>query len=128
MEIIEKDEEEKADGGEEVKKPKKIKKADGQIHVFKLKRGGKKILSVIKGMEYYSKDLKAMSSKFGKHFSCGCNVATDDIYGEHIQVQGDIEDKLEMYLENDKDMQKLNIDLNKIMFEDKGNKKGRKKN
>ena len=84
MEIIEKDEEEKADGEEEVKKPKKIKKADGQIHVFKLKRGGKKILSVIKGMEYYSKDLKAMSSKFGKHFSCGCNVATDDIYGEHI--------------------------------------------
>jgi len=29
MEIIEKDEEEKADGEEEVKKPKKIKKADG---------------------------------------------------------------------------------------------------
>lgn len=80
------------------------------------------------GWEFYNKDLKALASKFGKKFSCGCSVVQDEFYGECIQVQGDVEDKLLDLLEMDKDMQKLNVDTEKIIFEDKGNKKGRKKN
>jgi len=78
------------------------------------------------GFEYYTKDLKGLASKFGKKFSCGANIANDELYGECISVQGDVEDRLIELLETDKDMQKLEIPLNKIEFEDKGNKKGRK--
>jgi len=42
-------------------------------------------------------------------------------------VQGDIEERLLDYLEEDKEMQKLEIPHDKIVFEEKGNKKGRKK-
>ena len=43
--------------------------------MFKLKRGGKKTICVIKGFEYYTKDLKSLASKFGKKFSTGAAVA-----------------------------------------------------
>ena len=78
------------------------------------------------GFEYYTKDLKGLASKFGKKFSCGCNIAQDEIYGECISVQGDVEDRLLELLETDKDLLKLEIPFEKIEFEDKGNKKGRK--
>ena len=104
----------------------KINKDEGVIFVYKLKRGGNKTISLIKGFEYYSKDTKSLASKFGKKFSCGSAVAQDELYGEVISVQGDIEDRLLDYLEQDKDMIALNVPPEKIIFEDKGNKKGRK--
>lgn len=88
-------EEEKKEGeeGEEVKKPKKkgVKFAkdpekEGIIQCYKLKRGSKKTVCQITGMDYYSKDLKSIASKFGKKFSCGCAQALDEIYGECITV------------------------------------------
>ena len=82
--------------GEEVKegeepKPKKVKfaknpKNEGIITCYKLKRGGKKTICQITGLDYYSKDLKSIASKFSKKFSCGCAPATDDIYGECISI------------------------------------------
>ena len=102
------------------------KEDEGKITVFKLKRGGRKIICVIKGFEHYTKDLKALASKFGKKFSTGAAVAQDEIYGECIQVQGDIEDRLLDYFEQDKDMLALNVPLEKIEFAEKGNMKGRK--
>lgn len=123
--------EEESKGGEQ--KPKKKGKSgkgsqnEGIIHVYKLRRGGKKVVCQITGFEHYTKDLKALASKFGKKFSCGANVAMDDIYGECVSVQGDVEDRLIEYLESDADMVKLAIPIEKIEFEDKGNKKGRKK-
>ena len=84
------------------------------------------------GFEYYTKDLKDLASKFGKKFCCGCNVITDEMLGECINIQGDIEMHADVdfwdYMETDKHMQKLKIDMDKIEFEDKGNKKGRKRN
>ena len=89
-------EEAKGEGeaGEEVKasdetqapKPKKKKKNEGIITVYRLVRGGKKCICQITGFEYYTKDLKAMAKNFGKKFSCGSNIAQDDIYGECISV------------------------------------------
>ena len=94
--------------------------------MYKLKRGGRKIICQMTGFEFYTKDLKGLASKFGKKFSCGCNVAQDDIYGECISVQGDVEDKLLELMESDKDLQELAIPFEKIKFADMGNKKGRK--
>lgn len=78
-------------------------------------------------MEHYTKDLKGLASKFGKKFSCGASVAQDDIYGEVISVQGDVEDRLLELLETDKDFMALKIPEEKVEFIDAGNKKGRKR-
>lgn len=94
--------------------------------MYKLKRG-KKTNSLVSGIEPYVKDLKEIAKKFGKRFACGSSVTTDEIYGEVISVQGDIEHEFLEYLMTDKDMSKLNIPKEKVVFEDKGNKKGRKK-
>ena len=99
---------------------------DGQINVYKLHRG-KKVNCLISGMEYYTKDLKEIAKKFGKKFACGSSITTDELYGEVLTIQGDIEYDLLDYLEQDKAMIALNIPSEKIVFEDKGNKKGRKK-
>ena len=120
----------KKDEEEPEKKPKKkvkFGKNEGLIKVTKLHRGGKKIICQITGFEFYTKDLKALASKFGKKFSCGAAVAQDDIYGECVSVQGDVEDRLMELLETDKDFMKLEIPLQKVEFEDMGNKKGRKR-
>lgn len=61
-------------------------KGDGVVKVYKQHRGGKKVISQITGLEYYTKDLKGLASKFGKKFSCGSNIAVDDIHGECISV------------------------------------------
>lgn len=71
------------------------------MNVYKLKRG-KKTVSLISGLEHYSKDWKDLAKKFGKKFACGSSVTTDDVYGEVIAVQGDIEYDLLDYLEEDK--------------------------
>jgi translation initiation factor 1 (eIF-1/SUI1) len=78
-------------------------------------------------MEYYTKDIKALAQKMGKKFSCGSSVAVDDILGEVISVQGDVEDRLLDLLETDKDFIALAIPEEKIDFQDQGNKKGRKR-
>lgn len=89
------DNEEKKEGEEdgEEKKPKKkgVKFAkdsakEGIITCYKLKRGGKKTICQITGMEFYSKDLKNIASKIGKKFACGCAQADDEIYGQCITV------------------------------------------
>ena len=78
-------------------------------------------------MDYYSKDLKSIASKFGKKFSCGCAQAMDEIYGECITVQGDVEYDLWDSLNSDKELKLLKIPEHKVLWEEKGQKKGRKK-
>lgn len=78
-------------------------------------------------MEHYTKDMKGLATKMGKKFACGCNLAKDDILGDCISVQGDIEYRFEELIEGDKDFMKLEIPLDKIRYEEMGNKKGRKR-
>ena len=135
---VEKEEEKKADGEEpeegfegleESKPKKKVKfgKELGVITVYKQKRGGRKTISQVCGFEYYTKDMKSLASKLGKKFCCGCNLATDDIHGDCISVQGDVEDRLLEILEQDKELAEWKIPENKVKFIDDGNKKGRKR-
>lgn len=119
--------------GEDPDKPKGGKKkvkiqtgGDGQITVYKLKRG-KKTICLVKGFEHYTQDLKKLAQGFSKKFACSSSLTTDDIYGEVITIQGDIEYDFMDYMEDDKKMQELKVPSDKIVFEDKGNKKGRKK-
>ena len=124
-----KGEEAKGEEAKEEKPKRKVKFGKdicGLIKVYRLKRGGRKVICQLTGFEYYTKDLKSIAKLFGKKFSCGSNVAQDDIYGECISVQGDVEDRLLDLIETDKDFQKFEIPFEKIIFEDCGNKKGRK--
>lgn len=102
------DGEETKEGSEPKPKKKGVKFAVdpekvGLITCYKLKRGSKKTICLVTGMEYYSKDLKHIASKFGKKFSCGCAHGTDDIYGECITIQGDVEYDLWDFLNTDKE-------------------------
>ena len=54
-------------------------------------------------------------------------MATDDIHGDCISVQGDVEDRLVEILEQYKDLAAFNIPIEKIKFVEDGNKKGRKR-
>jgi density-regulated protein DRP1 len=105
----------------------KEKGIQGEIKVFKQHRGGKKVISQIVGLNHYTKDLKALAKQLGKKFSCGASVATDDQYGECVSVQGDVEERLIDLIETDKDLKLLEIPIEKITFDDTGNKKGRKR-
>jgi density-regulated protein DRP1 len=122
------EEEKKGEDGEEKPKKKvKFNKELGVITIHKQKRGGKKTVCQMLGFEYYTKDLKSLASKLSKKFACGCNVASDDILGECISIQGDVEYTLEELLEDDKDLKKLEVPIDKIRYEEMGNKKGRKR-
>lgn len=70
----------KVDEKDEPKKKKNVKfgkskEEEGVVKVYKQHRGGKKVVSQITGLDYYTKDLKGLASKFGKKFSCGSAIA-----------------------------------------------------
>ena len=56
-----------------------------------------------------------MSKKFG----CGASVSNDEVHGEVILVQGDIEeeDKFTNFIQ--KELKQYNIPLDKVIFEEK---------
>ena len=70
--------------------------------------------------------IKDVTKAMSKKFACSVNVAHDDKYGECIQVQGDIHERLGEFFEND--FPSLGLKEENIEFEKGGNKKGRKKN
>ena len=57
----------------------------------------------------------------GKHFSCSASVVESDKYGECIQVQGDIQERFEQFVE--KELAKYNVPWAKVKFEDVKKKK-----
>ena len=123
--------EEKKGGGGGPKKVKKVVKfgkevSEGQVTVYKLKRG-KKTNSLVSGLEHYTKDLASCAKKFGKRFACGSSVTQDEIYGECVLIQGDVEHELQDFLKLDATLAKLNIPSEKVVFEERGNFKGRKR-
>ncbi len=60
---------------------------DSDIKIYKAKRGGKKVISTIVGLQSYGINLKDMSKIMGKKFACGASYCPDDEkYGECIQV------------------------------------------
>jgi density-regulated protein DRP1 len=63
------------------------------VKIYKQRRGGKKVICIIVGLETYGINLKDCAKIMGKKFACGASVAEDEKYGECIQVQGDIQVK-----------------------------------
>jgi density-regulated protein DRP1 len=76
---------------------------------------------LIVGLELYGVNLKDISKIMGKKFACGGSVLADDKYGECVQVQGDIADKINEFVE--KEMKKYNIPIDQIVIIDESKKK-----
>ena len=63
----------------------------------------------------------------GKKFACGCSVSMDEVHGEVIQVQGDIEEENRLMDFIQGELGAHNIPKSKVVFEGKGKeKKGQK--
>jgi translation initiation factor 1 (eIF-1/SUI1) len=52
----------------------------------KRKRGAKKNICLIVGLELYGVSLKDASKIMGKKFACGASITADEKHGECIQV------------------------------------------
>jgi translation initiation factor 1 (eIF-1/SUI1) len=76
---------------------------------------------LIVGLELYGVNLKDISKIMGKKFACGGSVLADDKYGECVQVQGDIADTFNKFVESE--MKKYNIPTNQIVIIDESKKK-----
>ena len=106
------------------KKKKKVSMApsgDADIKVYKIKRGGKKMISTVVGLQHYGIPLKDICKVMGKKFACGACVADDDKYGECIQIQGDIQERFIDFVENE--LSKYNVPLERVKFEEVKKKK-----
>lgn len=126
-------EEEAKQGGEGKPQQKQKKKGvsfaaeqEKKIRIIKLKRGGKKFISAIVGLEKYGCDLAEIAKKMSKRFGTGAAAMTveyKEINQEGIQVQGDVEERIEDFILND--LKQYNIPMEMVNFEDGGNKKNR---
>ena len=94
--------------------------------MIKQKRGGKKFVSSIIGLENYGCNLADVAKLIAKRCGTGAAAMTieyREINTEGIQVQGDVSDKLEEIITID--LKKFDIPMEKVQFEDGGNKKNR---
>lgn len=91
------------------------------IKVYKAKRGAKKIISTVVGLQHYGVNLKDMAKIMGKKFACGACFADDDKYGECIQIQGDVAERFLDFV--DSELAKYNVPSDRVKFEEVKKKK-----
>jgi translation initiation factor 1 len=69
---------------------------DGVVRIWRITKGKKgKGVSSIEGLGMQAKELKTLCSDLKKH--CGCGGSVKEF---NIEIQGDVRDKLKLYLEN----------------------------
>ena len=84
------------------------------------------MISSIIGLEKYGCDLAEVAKKMSKRFGTGAaamQVEYKDLHCEGIQVQGDVEERLEEFINTE--LKQFNIPGDMLFFEDGGNKKNR---
>lgn len=64
--------------------------APQDVKVYKTKRGSKKVICFVVGLQSYGVNLKDAAKLMSKKFACSATVTNDEKYGECIQLQGDI--------------------------------------
>ena len=91
-------EEDKKEGGEDNKKKddKKKKKQEKKIIIEQTKRGKKKHITYVLGLDKYGLVLKDVSKQLSKKLACSCTVTKEDNGEESITLTGEFaEDVLE---------------------------------
>jgi density-regulated protein DRP1 len=107
-----------------VKKKKKVGIAiveGGDVKIYKTRRGGKKVICTIVGLHNYGINLKDIAKVMGKKFACGAAASEDEVLGEVIVVQGDIEERFPDFVNSE--LAKYKVPANRIEFISKEKKK-----
>jgi translation initiation factor 1 (eIF-1/SUI1) len=79
-------EENKGAGGKKKKKVGISLGAPQAVKVYKSKRGNKKAICNVVGLQSYGVNLKDAAKLMSKKFACSATVANDEKYGECIQL------------------------------------------
>lgn len=80
---------------EQKSKAEPVPQGDGIVRIKRITKGKKgKGVSAIEGLAMNENDLKKLCSDLKKHCGCGGSVK-----GFTIEIQGDVRDKLKIYLE-----------------------------
>lgn len=93
-----------AEGGEKGRKRKGVyaegegpapgaklkKKPDQCVLVQVKKRSGKKVVTIIQGLDFYGVNLKDITRDFKKRFCCGCGIVETPGELDAVEVQGDV--------------------------------------
>jgi len=102
---------------------------DMKIRVIIVKRGGKKLNSMILGLDAWGVNLQECARLLAKRFACGAASALIDykeVCGkEGLSVQGDVTIGFENFISTK--LAGHNIDFKMISYEDGGNKKTAKR-
>ena len=94
--------------------------------MIKLKRSGKKTISSIIGLDAYGCDLNETAKWLSRKLGTGASammIEYRELKVMGIQVQGDVSERLEDFITTD--LAQFDIPLDKVDFEDGGNKKNR---
>jgi translation initiation factor 1 (eIF-1/SUI1) len=94
--------------------------------MIKLKRGGKKIITNVLGLDTFGCNLADVAKLMGKKFGSGAAALLIEYKGlsqDGIQIQGDIYERMEDFLA--KDLAKYEIPFSCVTIEDGGNFKTR---
>eukprot|EP00736_Rhodelphis_marinus_P006495 Rmarinus@m.23861 len=89
-----------AEAEKEAKKEKKKKKKKEEapaITVCSEQRKGRKVVTVIRGLELFNIKGKDATKKFSNKFSCGTSASKDHL-GPHLVVQGDFVDQMAEFI------------------------------
>eukprot|EP01059_Diplonema_ambulator_P028822 TRINITY_DN47794_c0_g1_i1.p1 TRINITY_DN47794_c0_g1~~TRINITY_DN47794_c0_g1_i1.p1 ORF type:complete len:185 (+),score=63.36 TRINITY_DN47794_c0_g1_i1:47-601(+) len=84
----------KKSAGEELPGGKKKKASSQEVVVSVSKRGGRKHITNVKGMEMFGHKLDDIAKQFKKQLSCGAAVVQNPGQPDSIDIQGDVADTL----------------------------------
>ena len=115
----EKKEEDKKEGekeGEEKeddkKKDKKKKKVENKVIIEQTKRGKKKHITYIMGLDKFGLVLKDVAKQLSKKMACSCTVTKEDNGEDSITLTGEFADDVKDFiLENFKNIEEKNIQV-----------------
>lgn len=77
-------------------KPKKEKKQE--VVLERQTRNRRKCITTVRGLEMWDVDLKEAAKLLGKKFACGASVSKNPAGFEEIDVQGDFQEEIALFV------------------------------
>ena len=94
------------------KKDKKKKKVENKVIIEQTKRGKKKHITYIMGLDKFGLVLKDVAKQLSKKMACSCTVTKEDNGEDSITLTGEFADDVKDFiLENFKNIEEKNIQM-----------------
>ena len=108
----EKKEGEQGEKEDDKKKDKKKKKNENKVIIEQAKRGKKKHITYIMGLDKFGLVLKDVAKQLSKKMACSCTVTKEDNGEDSITLTGEFADDVKDFiLENFKNIEEKNIQV-----------------